>query len=314
MTSLSARFAFLKWPLLPLKSHVHGVPAGSKLAGHLAQAKYSVRLLRYWWAGQALAEEARRLGRPLRVVDLGCERGWLKHFTPPEAVAHWTGVDWHPRPEAREVAGYDELLHANADAGLPLPAQMADALVSLHVFEHLPRPGATLAEVSRVLKPGGIFLGGAPTMPGVLARWRERYLRRRLRRGELTPGGHITCLSPGRWRALAREVGLETEFAVGSHAVRMTGSWLENFRLWVRLNQLWGALFPALGSECYLRARREPTWDFAAQSLPVGDGRPRLLWAVAAGVALALLVGLGLFGVRALAESPAEVSVDLQGR
>jgi len=305
-----ARFAFLKWPLRSLKSHVQGVPETSELADHLSKANYSVRLLRYWWAGQALAQEARRLGRPLRVVDLGCERGWLKHFTPPEAVAHWTGVDWNPRAEARAVAGYDELIHANFDAALPLPAHTADALVSLHVFEHLPRPGATLAEVSRVLKPGGIFLGGAPTMPGMLARWRERYLRGKLRRGEVAPGGHITCLSPGRWRTLASEVGLETEFAVGSHAVRMTGSWLENFRLWVRLNQLWGALFPSLGSECYLRARREPTWDFEAQPLPVGDGRPRLLWATAACAALALLVGLGLSGARALAESPSEASID----
>lgn len=290
MMSFSKRFSFLRWPLQPLSRHAAGVPAGTKLADHLGKAAYSVRLLRYWWAGQALAEEARKLGRPLVVVDLGCERGWLKHFTPPEAVGRWIGLDWNPREEARKVAGYDELIHANFDEPLPLESRSADAVVSLHVFEHLPRPGATLAEVSRLLREGGVFLGGAPTMPGFLAKIREWYFRRQLRQGKVRPGGHINCLSPSRWRRLASEVGLEVEFSVGSHLVRMTGGSLENFLPWVRANQLWGAFFPSLGSECYVRARREPAWSHTAVPLSTGASRPRLLWATAAVAACAVII------------------------
>lgn len=300
---MSHRFSFLRWPLAPLKKQVGSIPFPSKLNEHLAEADYSVRLLRYWWAGQALAEEALRLGRPLRVVDLGCERGWLKHFTPAGAVAHWTGVDWNPNPEAQQ-AGYDELVKANADAVIPLPSATADVVVSLHLFEHLPRPAATLAEVSRLLAPGGVFLGGAPTMPGILARLRERYFRRRFSQGRIVPGGHISCLSPGRWRWLAKEMGLEVEFAVGSHAVRMTGSFLENSKLWVRLNQFWGALFPSLGSECYVRARRQQAWDFQAQPLAHGRARPRWLWATAATAAL-VLMGFGVLNFPALGDNHA---------
>lgn len=303
MSPLRHRFSFLRWPLRPLREHVCGVPPQSQLECHLGKAKYSVRLLRYWWAGQALAEEAQRLGRPLTVVDLGCERGWLKHFTPPGAVSRWIGVDWNPRTEATEVAGYDEVHHANMDAGIPLPSEVADAVTSLHVFEHLPRPGATLAEVSRLLRPEGVFLGGTPTMPHFLARLRERHFRRMFRRGSVKPGGHITCLSPARWRHLASEVGLDVEFAVGSHAVRITGGTLENFLPWVRLNQFWGALFPSLGSECYLRARRQPRWDFQPQSLPKGIQRPRLLWAAGALSALAILAGTSLHFAGATADT-----------
>jgi SAM-dependent methyltransferase len=287
------RFSLLRWPLKPLFEHASNVGDGSALEAHLGKARYSIRLLRYWWAGQALAEEAARLGRPLSVVDLGCERGWLKHFTPPGVVAHWTGLDWNPRFSVLRQAGYNEVLSANADETLPLAAGCADAVVSLHVFEHLPRPGATISEVSRLLLPGGIFLGGAPTMPGWLAWFRERYFRWRLGRGLIPPGGHITCLSPSRWRRLAAEVGLEVEFAVGSHAARMTGSRIENFLPWVRINQLWGALFPSLGSECYLKARRSGAWAAAPQPLPHGRGRLRLLWAVTAAAALLLLVAAG---------------------
>jgi SAM-dependent methyltransferase len=289
--SLRHRFSFLRWPLFPLSKLVTGIQPKSKLGQHLAQAPYSIRLLRYWWAGQALAEEAERIGRPLRVLDLGCERGWLKHFTPASAVAHWTGFDWNPK--RGEISGYDEIHAGNADQQLPFSERQFDAVVSLHVFEHLPRPAATLGEVSRILKPGGIFLGGTPTMPHIFAVLREKYFRRMARAGRIPPGGHITCISPRRWRALSEEVGLDVEFAVGSHAVRMTGSRLEHFRWWIRLNQLWGALFPSLGSECYLRARREPAWASAPAPLPRGNGRPRLAWAAAAaGTLLALGTGL----------------------
>lgn len=282
------RFPFLRWPLRPLREALPPVPAGSLLDRHLGKASYSVRLLRYWWAGQALAEESRRLGRPLTVVDLGCERGWLKFFTPAGAVGKWIGLDWNPRPDAL-AAGYDEVHHANFDEALPVADGVADAVISLHVFEHLPRPGVTMAEVARLLKPGAIFLGGAPTMPDFLARMREGYFRRQLAAGKIVPGGHITVLSPKRWANLAHDSGLELEFATGSHAIRMTGSPLENQRWWVRLNQIWGGLFPSLGSECYLQARRRQPWVENATPLPRGNGRPRLAWAAAALMTISLL-------------------------
>ena len=291
---MSDRFPFLRYPLVSFRSLAATIPADArtKLREHLLEAHYSVRLLRYWWAGQALKEEADRLGRPLTVVDLGCERGWLKHFTPKGAVDRWIGLDWNPQSEVRKLAAYDEVHHANFDEPLPLPGATADAVVSLHVFEHLPRPGSTMAEISRLLKPGGIFLGGAPTMPGPMARLRESYFRRKLRAGELAAGGHITVLSPGRWRSLATDNGLETEFVTGSHAFRRTGSPLENQRWWIRLNQLWGALFPSLGSEAYIKARRSLPWVTQTDRLAPEDPHWRPAWiALAVVTSLALVAG-----------------------
>lgn len=288
---MPSRFALLRFPLTPFASQAAEPP--EKLRRNLDRARYPFRLLRYWWAASALAREAERLGRPLVVVDLGCERGWLRHFTPQTAVARWIGLDWNPRAEAR--AGYDEVLQANFDGPLPLGDACADAVVSLHVFEHLPRPGVTLGEAARLLRPGGIFLGCTPTMPGPLARLRERYFRRSLREGRITPGGHITVLSPGRWRQLVGEFGLEAEFVTGSHALRWSGAWLENSRAWVRFNQLWAALIPSLGSECCLQARRpEPVaWQAARIVRRDHPWRWRLA-GLGAAAALALLAGLSL--------------------
>jgi SAM-dependent methyltransferase len=289
---------FLRYPLQPFRALLTRLPEGSrtKLTKHLQTADYSFRMLRYWWAGQALKAESERLGRPLCVVDVGCERGWLKHFTSEGAVERWIGLDWNPQPEVTDLAKYDEVHHANFDDRLPLAGGIADVVVSLHVFEHLPRPGATMGEISRLLKPDGLFLGGAPTMPQWLATLRERHFRKRWQQGKLASGGHITVLSPARWNSLAVDAGMEVEFITGSHAIRCTGSQLENFRWWVRLNQMWGGLFPSLGSECYMAARRSAPNMAVSDRLEPHDPHRRGLWvslgATAAALALAALCWL----------------------
>lgn len=300
-------FPFLGFELRPFSELPATALSSRELAAHVARARYSVRLLRYWWAGQALRREAERLGRPLVVVDLGCERGWLKHFTPVGVVARWVGLDWHIRDEVQAVAAYDAVHRANFDEVLPVGSATADAIVSLHVFEHLPRPGVTMAEVSRLLKPGGIFLGAAPTMPAWVGRLRERYFRRKLATGAITAGGHITVLSPERWKALVHDCGLHTEFVTGSHLLRMTGSRLESSRAWIRLNQLWGALFPSLGSECCIQARRAAAWTSAAQPLSPRDPHWRRAW-IGLGAA-ALLSCSAMLWMQASARAKADKEV-----
>jgi hypothetical protein len=91
-------------------------------------------------------------------------------------------------------------------------------------------------------------------------------------------------------------VGLVLEFATGSHAFRSTGSPLENHAWWIRLNQFWAALVPALGSECCVQARRAEPLVSTPQSLPKGHGRHRALWI---GGILAIVTALA-FAIRFL--------------
>ncbi len=255
---LSQSLRVLSWPLQPFRDMVSVEAPGHLREDHLKKTSFPLRMIRYWLAGQAISREAKKQGRPLVVVDLGCERGWLQWFVPKDAVSRWIGMDWNPK--IKYLSNYDQIVDANFDVTFPLEKEVADVVVSLHVFEHLPRPGYTMAEVSRILKPNGIFFGGAPTMPGWIASWREKFFRKQLAEGAITPGGHINSLAPGRWSRLAYEVGLRSEFLVGTHAIRMSGTPLESQRWWVRLNLFWGALFPALGSDCYIQARREDAW------------------------------------------------------
>ncbi len=292
MPKRTARLAFLKWNLKPFTGAVIRTPVDKLLEKHLAKARFSVRLLRYWWAAQAIKEEARRRDCPLRIIDYGAGRGWLRRFVGDEIDADWIALDWHPERTLLEAAGYDEIHECNFDRELPCAEGKADVVVALHVFEHLPRPAFSLTQIDRALAEGGCFLAATPTMPGLLARWRQRGFRKRLEQGKIARGGHINCFSPGRWRSLLQDCGLQTDLLTGSHLVRHTGNPLENWLPWIRLNQAWGALFPSLGSEVCLRARKPAglprevvAWE--PQVLTGSGYRPRLALA-SAGIAACL--------------------------
>lgn len=81
--------------------------------------------------------------------DVGPERSLKPHF------ARVCGVDVDAlvlkNPQLHEA----KLL--NDDGTIPYPDASFDAVLSDFVFEHLQDPGATLGEVSRVLKPGGRY-------------------------------------------------------------------------------------------------------------------------------------------------------------
>ncbi len=305
-----SRFSFLRWYLQPLRECVTRTPEDPLLEEHLAKSRFSVRLLRYWWAAQAIREEAKRRGGRVTIVDYGAGRGWLKRFVGEDIDAHWIALDWQPNTTLLEKAGYHEIHGCNFDHPLPLPLGGADIAAALHVFEHLPRPAFSLNEIGRILGAAGCLVAGTPTMPSLFARWRQNSFRRKLARNRIARGGHINSLSPGRWRSLLEDCGFGVDFITGSHLVRHTGNPLENSRLWIRFNQLWGAAFPSLGSEACLRARKTEAspessrWE--PELLTRGNRhRPRLALA-GVGLAVTLTAAAILF----VAQETMEAHVD----
>ncbi|MEY9846111.1 ubiquinone/menaquinone biosynthesis C-methylase UbiE [Streptacidiphilus sp. BW17] len=97
-----------------------------------------------------------------RVVDLGCGRGpTLAAFAHRFPMVRLTGFDRSTASveAARELlgdhAGGSEVLVADLREPVPLPDGCADAVVSYNVLECLPDASAFLAEIWRLLKPGG---------------------------------------------------------------------------------------------------------------------------------------------------------------
>jgi SAM-dependent methyltransferase len=189
-------------------------------------------------------------------VDAGCSRGQIKTYVGDDPRLRWFGIDWRvDEPELLDL-GYEKVYQYDFDRPLPLEDESFDVVVFLHVIEHLPRPAFTLAELARILRPGGIILAGSPIAPVLVARIRQWQHVRDFQKGVRKPGQHIHSFWPGRWRALAASTGLSLELFNGAFFSRWSGSPLENQWWWVRLNQLWGALFPALGAELYLVGRK----------------------------------------------------------
>ncbi len=96
-----------------------------------------------------------------RVLEVGCGRGHLTGRLADRGI-DVIGIDANPM--AAEVAGSDRVMTMRAES-LEFDDATFDAVVSIHAIEHLPRLDAAVAEMARVLKPGGQALYIYPAEP-----------------------------------------------------------------------------------------------------------------------------------------------------
>jgi SAM-dependent methyltransferase len=83
-----------------------------------------------------------------RILDLGCGVGHSYHLLAPRQTV---GVDIDPDA----LAGQERETHVADMRHLPFPDDDFDGVLSVQSIEHVPDPGRVLAEVRRVLRPGG---------------------------------------------------------------------------------------------------------------------------------------------------------------
>jgi SAM-dependent methyltransferase len=116
---------------------------------------------RHWSPGrtwESLARALPGLARLGDVVDIGAGDGTVAELYAPRARS-WTCVDRSERmcAAARErLRACKHVRVATADAhALPFEAESFDEALCFHVLTHLAQPATALAEVARVLRPGG---------------------------------------------------------------------------------------------------------------------------------------------------------------
>lgn len=93
------------------------------------------------------------------VLDLGAGDGHNSSMSFKEVFGRVCGID--PDPRVLENPLLDEAKVAFGD-NIPYQDETFDAVVADNVLEHLHSPEVVFAEVSRVLKPGGLFFAKTP--------------------------------------------------------------------------------------------------------------------------------------------------------
>jgi SAM-dependent methyltransferase len=135
------------------------------------------------------------IGRGKRVLDLGCRSGQLtKHFLDGNEVV---GLDVDAVALEKAAALGIEPVQANVEEPLPFPDESFDAVVAGELFEHLQFPDALVAEIRRVLRPGGVLVGSVPNAYRVQSRL--LFLRGKPPEDDPT---HLRMFSPASMRAL----------------------------------------------------------------------------------------------------------------
>jgi SAM-dependent methyltransferase len=94
------------------------------------------------------------------VIDLGCGAGHsVVQFRNVDPSVHWVGVDVESSPEVASRRRTDAEFVTFDGVHLPFDDASFDAVYCKQVLEHVREPGPLLAEVARVLRPGGAFAG-----------------------------------------------------------------------------------------------------------------------------------------------------------
>ncbi len=140
------------------------------------------------WTRRAMLARLGALPASPTVIDVGCSTGYLLadlRARLPDATLVGVDLVASGLRKAHTHVPDAQLLHADACA-LPLEDACVDVAVSANLLEHLPDDERALAEMSRILRPGGRAVIVVPVSPGSYDCY-DRLLghERRYARGEL---------------------------------------------------------------------------------------------------------------------------------
>ena len=177
------------------------------------------------------------LGLPAggRVLDVGA--GFGRHaFELARRGHHVVALDYAPG----EVEGTRDTFEAMVAAGEILPASVTgvlrgdatrlpfgdgafDAVITSEVLEHITADTAALAEMVRVVRPGGVFAATVPAWFPETVNWKlsDDY------HAPAVPGGHVRIYSTTELLAKLRAAGLATAGKHHAHALHSPYWWLK---------------------------------------------------------------------------------------
>jgi SAM-dependent methyltransferase len=168
-----------------------------------------------------------------RVLDLGCGGG--RHaFEVYRRGAHVVAFD-HQLSELGPVAGMFGAMRAEGEVppgasaqalagdatAMPFPDASFDKVIAAEILEHVPRDQQAMAEITRVLKPGGL---AAVTVPSWFP---ERICWALSEEYHNVPGGHVRIYSQHELTAKLVRAGLAVTGRHHAHGLHAPYWWLK---------------------------------------------------------------------------------------
>jgi SAM-dependent methyltransferase len=254
------KFSQLSWDIDCLSRNPAFLSKSFPLSAKASRRTYPMRVMRYWFIYHFLRIEYQRRAAPLDICEVGIDVGQMLQFmhsvaavpgSEPVKWSSWTGVDYRVKQDALAGLGYTRLVQQDIEKSDSWLSGDCDAIIMLHVLEHLYSPEAAFARIVPRLKPGAVLMGGFPSVPDFCVKIREPKIR-----ANPNSNGHVSCFSPGRVRRIADEFGLQLDFLSGAFFLRASGFFLENRAWWLRFNLAFGALLPSWPGEIYWVMRK----------------------------------------------------------
>jgi ubiquinone/menaquinone biosynthesis C-methylase UbiE len=187
--------------------------AGAPPAGNVYDKYRSRNPLARWLVGRflrSLRDLLEQPERPARALEVGCGEGELvRVLREREPGARAVALDLDRGVVRQAAAREPSCLPVVGDGQrLPLAGGAFDLVLCCETLEHLPDPAAALAEIRRVLRPGGALVASVPREPV----WRILNVLRGAYLGRLgnTPG-HVNHYGRRSFLRLLERHGFEVE-------------------------------------------------------------------------------------------------------
>lgn len=166
------------------------------------------------------------------VLDLGCGEGRHAILAYIEANVHTVGVDlsladlmaaqrkFNSFNDPDNPAKFFSLSSADA-LQLPFADSTFDKVICSEVLEHIPHYSGALLEISRVLKPGGLFCASVPR------RWPEKICWALSAAYHQVAGGHLRIFRSSELREEIVKLGFSQYYRHWAHALHVPFWWLK---------------------------------------------------------------------------------------
>lgn len=161
------------------------------------------RFSQYWWSNRFYALLARRHGpNSGRVLEVGCGLGHLLGWLTDKYQVFGADINaWALTQSRLNVPQGNFVLLSAEDLGAFQDSSF-QIVIAKHVVEHLHDPERAIAEMSRVLAPGGLLLLATPNLDSPMRNVKKEHWI-----GYRDPT-HISMLSPEQWNKYLLQFGL----------------------------------------------------------------------------------------------------------